>query len=329
MSDIARTASTGVRDTYYGAPVIKAPHWRWLIIVYFFLGGLAGGSSIIATVTELTGGDRALARAARYLSVAAIIPSPVLLILDLGRPERFLNMLRIVKLRSPMSLGTWALGGLSLSSFAAAALQLRTDAGHRKIPARGYRAVGVLGLPFAGFVSGYTGVLLAATNVPLWARNYLLMGPLFVASAFSSSLAALSLALGVTAGDQPETATKMARAEVVCLASELGLLTASLVRLGTLGRPLTRGTWGSLFWPFAYFGGIVVPLALQILGPARGYRASRFRRVATAIMVLAGSFVLRTLMIFAGRESANRPEDYFAYTRATRASQRREIAGKS
>src|SRR4051812_40936790 len=89
---------------YYGVPVIHKPHWKWLIIVYFFLGGISGASYVIASLSHLFGPnqDRRIVRAGRYLSFATLIPCPVLLILDLGRPGRFLNMLRIVKLRSPM-----------------------------------------------------------------------------------------------------------------------------------------------------------------------------------------------------------------------------------
>src|SRR5947209_13705593 len=93
-----KTTSDGVRDTYYDLPVIKAPHWRWLVILYFFFGALAGGTYAIASLADLFSRDRTLIRAARYLSMAALLPSPPLLILDLGRPERFLHMMRIVKL---------------------------------------------------------------------------------------------------------------------------------------------------------------------------------------------------------------------------------------
>ena len=300
------TATTQVEDTYYGLPVIKPPHWRWLIINYFFFGAVAGGSSVIAALGDLAGRDPMAARAGRYVTFAAGAPAPILLILDLGRPERALNMFRVLKLKSPMSLGSWALGGLGLFASLSAGFEL---AGHLldwKVPYRRQRTIDLLGLPFALFVSGYTGVLLAATNVPLWARNYLLIGPTFVASAFSSSLAAISLALGPLGGKR-ETADRLARAETICLTAELGLLLAGLLRLGRLGRPLTTGRYGLLFWPIAVVGGIITPLALHLKGPAR------FRPFA-AVLTLAGGYAFRALIVLAGRESARRPEDYFAYT---------------
>jgi formate-dependent nitrite reductase membrane component NrfD len=94
-------------------------------------------------------------------------------------------------------------------------------------------------------------------------------------------------------------------------------LTAGIAHLGTLGKPLTRGRYGRVFWPGTYIGGILVPLLLQLAGPVRGRSGSRPRRIATSLLVLSGGFILRMLMIFAGRESANRPEDYFEYTRRT------------
>jgi formate-dependent nitrite reductase membrane component NrfD len=310
-----RTTASEVRETYYGRPVIKLPHWRWLVIFYFFFGAIAGGSYTIGTIANLFSRDPAVERASRYLSFAAVLPCPILLVLDLGRPERALNMFRVIKLKSPMSLGSWALLGLGLTASVSAALHAVSDVLGRDVAPGLRRAVGIAGLPFSIFISGYTGILLGATNVPLWARNYLLIGPTFVASAFSGSFAALSILLGFGSGEREGTARGLARAEVVCLSTELMALTTGLVHLGKLGKPLTTGRYGRVFWPGTYIGGILVPLALQLAGPVHGESGSRPRRIGTALLVLSGGFILRMLMIFAGRESANRPEDYFEYTR--------------
>jgi formate-dependent nitrite reductase membrane component NrfD len=312
-----RTTASEVRDTYYGQPVIKLPHWRWLVIFYFFFGAIAGGSYTIGTIANLFSRDRAVERAARYLAFAAVLPCPILLVLDLGRPERALNMFRVIKLKSPMSLGSWALLGLGMAASVSAALQALSDLSGRDLMPSLHRTVGILGLPFSVFISGYTGVLLAATNVPLWARNYLLIGPTFIASAFSGSFAALSILLGFGSGEREGTVRSLARAEVACISMELVALTAGIVHLGKLGKPLTTGRYGRIFWPGTYVGGILLPLGLQLAGPVSGHSGSRPRRIFTAVLVLAGGFILRTLMIFAGRESADRPEDYFEYTRRT------------
>src|SRR5438552_5309424 len=92
--------------TYYDRPVLKKPVWKWYIPAYYFAGGLGGASSTLAWAARL-GGNDALARRARLISLAGIAVSPVLLIADLGRPARFYNMLRVAKPTSPMSVGTW------------------------------------------------------------------------------------------------------------------------------------------------------------------------------------------------------------------------------
>lgn len=309
-----RTTTTAVEESYYGIPPIKAPHWRWLVIAYFFLAALAGGSFAISTLADLIGQDRALVRAGRYLSLAALLPCPALLTLDLGRPERALHMFRILKLKSPMSLGSWGLLGFGLLSGATATTQLVADLTGADRLTGPRRGLSLLGLPFALFLSGYTGVLLAATNVPLWGRNYLLLGPTFVASAFSSSLAALSLLLGLSGREDPDLARRLARAESICLTTELGLLASGIIRLGKLGEPLTGGAHGKLFWPVVVGCGLAIPLALLRGGVGRA-RTSSSARLLAAALVLVGGFTLRALMIFAGQESANRPADYFAYTR--------------
>lgn len=331
------TASTEVETTYYGKPVVKAPHWRWLIITYFFCGGIAGAGFTIGTIANLVSRDRAVERAARYLAWVALIPCPPLLILDLGRPERFLNMLRILKLRSPMSIGSWALSGFGAVATVAAGLQLLDDlTGQDRFPGL-RRAVGILGLPFSVLLSGYTGLLLAATNIPIWWRAFPLLSPTFISSAYSTALAGITLILSRTepeppparrrlswipgrrpAADAPRkdsTGQRLARAEAVCVATEITFLTAVLIRLGKIGRPLTAGRLGLIFWPVLYVGGLLVPLGLHLSGPVQGRPESMTRRRVAALLTLTGGFTLRALMIFAGRESARRPEDYFAMTR--------------
>src|SRR5262249_54731183 len=152
-------------------------HWKWLIVSYMFLGGLSSGSYVVATVAELFGDrdDADTVRVGRYVAALALLPCPILLILDLGRPERFFNMFRVLKLRSPMSLGTWGLtvfGGFATMSAAAHASRDGLVGGPTR-PLRGAptRLIGLAGAGPGFFVGGYTGVLLGATAVPMWAKN--------------------------------------------------------------------------------------------------------------------------------------------------------------
>lgn len=309
------TTTDEVRRTYYGLPVIKPPHWRWLVITYFFLAAIAGGSASLAALADLFRGDRELVRLGRYLSLAAVLPAPLLLSLDLGRPERAFHMFRILKLKSPMSLGSWVLLVVGNLIGLAAALQFVTDLTGRALLIGPRRVLSLLTLPFSLFLMGYTGVLLAVTNVPLWARNHLLMGPTFVASAYSTSLAALSLLLGLTGRGSRDLERRLAWVETISLGTELALLAVGMARLGKLGRPLTAGRYGLIFWPVTVLAGLIAPLALQLTGPAAGRETSSARRSATAALVLLGGYSFRALMVLAGKKSATIPEDYFAYTR--------------
>ncbi len=310
-----KTASTEVQESYYDVPLIKAPHWGWLIISYFFTGGLAGGSFVIATLADLFSKDKALVRAGRYLSFLTLIVSPILLTLDLGRPDRAHHMFRILKLRSPMSLGSWALLLLGAITGPLTLLQFIGDVTRRDLFPTGRRVLSIIGLPFSLFVSGYTGVLVSATNVPLWGRNYPFWGPAFVSSAFSTSLAALSVLLRLSRHERHETADSLRRAETLTLMTEIGLTVASLARLGKLGKPLTSGRWGRLFWSGSVGGGMVVPLGLQLSAARAHHQRTVGRRMAGALLSLIGGFLFRTVIVYAGKDSANNPKDYFTYTR--------------
>jgi formate-dependent nitrite reductase membrane component NrfD len=253
--------------------------------------------------------------------MAALIPCPPLLILDLGRPERFMNMLRIVKLKSPMSLGSWALSGLGACVSAECGLQILSDISGRRVMPGLRDRIGILGLPFSIFLSGYTGVLLAATNIPLWWRASPFMTPAFVSSAFSASFACISQFLDMFDADDGDSARKLVRAEVICLIVEIVSLQALIIRLGSIGEPLRAGKLGRIFWPVTFVGGLLVPLGLHLSGPLQGRDPSSVRRNLAAGLTLIGGFSLRALMIFAGHESARRPKDYFQMTEGIRSRQ--------
>src|SRR5512135_3277739 len=168
--------------SYYDYPVLQQPTWIWEIIWYFFFGGLAAGCYVLATIASFFGSkeDRTVARAGYYLSLLAVLPCPPLLIKDLGRPERFLHMLRIFKLKSPMSMGVYGLISFSIFSGITAVIQAARDG----LLGKWWGAKLLAGLPqkllavpttfFGLFLGGYTGVLLAATSIPLWSRSKLL-----------------------------------------------------------------------------------------------------------------------------------------------------------
>jgi len=303
---------------YYGIPPIKEHTWTWEVPVYFWLGGIGAGSHLILTVAQLFGWkDKAFFRTTRYTVLVTMVLSPILLIMDLGRPERFYNMLRIVKLRSPMSTGSWALTIFgSLSGLLAAAQAARDGLlGGDNILVRLVKAfiperlLSVLALPVGLYVGLYSGILLSATSVPMWARNFLLMGPTFLSSGLSTGLSATSFILHLGDWGEKKTLEALRRAERIALVIEGGLLAASLVRMGRWGKPLYSKKVAPLFFGGTILGGILAPLALL------SGREGRGKSLLSSVLVLLGGLALRFAMIEGGRLSARDPQAAFTFAK--------------
>ena len=309
LPTVARDGSSARAAAGYGGqPVLHPAPWDRLVTWYFFSGGLSGAAYLIASVARGFGGERAraTARCGYLVSAIALLPAPLLLVRDLGRPARFHHMLRTVKPLSPMNLGSWALAGFSAASLAAG---LRSLCNLDALPLpRRLRTVGRLvpevaavpGSMVALFFSGYTGTLLAATAVPLWAETPLL-GPLFMASSAATGTAAVEVALTLSGEDGEalvavKTATLLGEAALAALL--LGRLSA------TARRPLTSGGQRHAFLGGYVGAGLVAPLALSLL-PQRRHPALR---LAGAVATLAGGFCLRSAMVRGGAESARDPE---------------------
>ena len=301
--------------SYYDYPVLKAPVWRWEIIWYFFFGGLAAGCYVIASIAALFGSreDRAVARAGYYLSLLAVLPCPVLLAKDLGRPERFLHMLRMFKVKSPMSMGTWGLVSFSLFSGITAVIQAARDGilgrwwGSRLLAALPQGLIALPGTVIGVFLGGYTGVLLTATSIPLWSRSKVL-GAVFISSAVSTSSALISLVLRL-AGAPVKVLQKLERLEWVALLTEMAGLFAFLRGTGRAARPLV-GTGpaehGHAFWNFVFGGGLALPWLLQTLTLLAGRPGKRrtVRGIVISLLVLTGGYFLRRTLIEAGHTSS-------------------------
>jgi formate-dependent nitrite reductase membrane component NrfD len=303
---------------YYGIPPIKEHTWTWEIPIYFWLGGIGAGSHLISTVAQLLGWkDRAFFRATRYTTLLTMIFSPILLIMDLGRPERFYNMLRIVKLRSPMSTGSWALTIFGVLSGLIAAAQAARDGllgrdnnlVHRVKTFIPDRLLSVVALPVGLYVGFYSGILISATSVPMWARNFLLMGPTFLSSGLSTGLSAISFILHLGDWGEKKTLEALRRTERIALVIEGALLAASLARMGRWGKPLYSKKLAPLFLGGAVLGGILAPLALL------SGRESRSRGLLASVLALLGGLALRFAMIEGGRHSARDPQATFTFAK--------------
>jgi formate-dependent nitrite reductase membrane component NrfD len=290
VRDAARRAREGELPDRVQGPVIKPPVWTWEVPLYFWFGGMAAGSSFVALACDVAG-DAQSARTARLVALGALVPSPVLLILDLGRPGRFYNMLRIVKPRSPMSMGAWALtvfGNLAAGAVGADLLGRRTTA----------RALGAATAVVGGYLGSYTGVLLAATAVPVWARSRLFLGPIFVSTATATGAAACRLVLSATGRDPGDpTRTALANVEAGAMAAELVLSVVNERRLGPLARSLNAGRPGKIFKAAKWSAraGLATLLARR--------RAPALQHAASALYLAAG-LLFRYAWVTAGPASA-------------------------
>jgi formate-dependent nitrite reductase membrane component NrfD len=267
----------------------KAPHWELMIVWYFFLGGIAGGAYFTAAIADNFGGarDRGVARAGYLLSLPLVAVCGLLLIADLGVPTRFLNMMRTLKVWDPMSLGAWIVGVFGLFTFVSSALSLSSSPSRAALR----RKIGLVGIFFGFFLASYTGVLLSNSAMPFW-RDARLMGALFLASGASTGIAAITLVLFLTGGSAGESWGKLKHADRYSMLVELLLLAALIAALGTAARPLVSGHFATLFWGGLIGLGLLLPLALDLLGT----RARALGALAAAL-VLIGGFVLRYVVL--------------------------------
>jgi formate-dependent nitrite reductase membrane component NrfD len=283
----------------------SAPNWGWWILAYFFFGGLAGGSYALGTLIRRVGSpaDQALARRAFIVSFLALLVCPVFLIADLGVPSRFLNLLidaseggLAFKVGTPISVGAWALLVFGLFSFVSflGALGEGSTGALTPISRMLRGGVGfiwnVIGTAFGLFIAGYTGVLLAASNVAVWADAGWVLGGLFLASGLAGS-AALLLLLG-GAGPSAARLETADRNFAMLEALLVVLFLVSVAIAGTLGRVL--GVW-LLLWLVVALG-IAAPLVASRMDVAR-----RWAPTTAPALTLLGVLALRALVIFSAQ----------------------------
>lgn len=288
--------AAGPDSGYYGLPLLKHPTWIWTIPVYFFVGGAAGAAAIIAAVARWTRRDRALVRDARRLAIAGATISPVLLIIDLGRPARFLNMLRVFKRQSPMSVGAWLLVGFNAATTGGEVLRIvgrrsQTRLGKGTANVTG-EAAEVVAAVLGGGLATYTGVLIGVTAIPVWARNIRLLPFHFGMSGLASASCLLELT-----HDDP------ALERIGWLTAAAETLVGARLELDHAREqdPLKRGASGKIIRLGGFLSG---PAALVVRALATG---SRRGRRAAALISLAGSVITRFAWIAAGRQSAEDP----------------------
>ncbi|ORW19764.1 nitrite reductase [Mycolicibacter nonchromogenicus] len=288
-------------SSYYGRPVVKPAPWSHEIAAYLFLGGLAGGSGLLAAGAQLTG-RKVLRRNSRLAALVAIVLSAAALISDLGRPERFVNMLRTIKLTSPMSLGSWILSGFGAGMSVAAAAEVDRLTGHRLPlgPLRGVlqAAEGPAGLEaavFAAPLAVYTAVLLGDTATPTWHDAHRDLPFVFAGSA---SLASGGLAMLTTPVREAGPARRLA---VLGVFGDVIATRAMVHRMDPIAaEPLHRGRPGAMLrWSerLAIAGGV----GTLVGGRHRGVAA------LSGLALLGASALTRFGVFDAGIASAKDP----------------------
>jgi formate-dependent nitrite reductase membrane component NrfD len=287
--------------SYYGRPVLKEPVWEALDVAgYLFLGGLAGASSVLAGFAQ-AGGQRELARAAKVSSVGAITLSAAALVHDLGRPSRFLNMLRVFKPSSPMSVGSWLLAAYGPMSGAAAA-----SAVTGRLPRAG-AVTTVAAATLGPAIATYTAALLCNTAVPAWHEAYREMPYLFAASAASAAGGMGMLTVS------PRHNGLAVRFAILGAAAELTAKAILVRRLGETSEPYRRGR------PAAVMR-VAETLTAASLGTALVARHSRAAAVLSGTALVASSALTRLGIFEAGMASARDPK-YTIRPQAERARQ--------
>lgn len=281
--------------TYYDLPVLKKPVWKAWIPAYFWTGGAAGAAATLGAAAQIVAPvrSRGLVTRTRWMSTVLVGASAALLTIDLGRPKRFLNMLRVLRLSSPMSVGSWILTASGVASGLAA---LGSDGAGL--------AAGVLGLP----LSGYTAVLLSNTAVPAWLHARGALPALFVASGAASAAALLEL--------MPSSSRESRVVHAFSIAGKVGEVVGMRRVERALGAhppvaaSLRSGRAGKL-WKAARVLSIAGLVATVLSGGRRGRG-----RIAAGLLGTAGALALRFAIVEAGKQSALDPRATFVPQRA-------------
>jgi formate-dependent nitrite reductase membrane component NrfD len=278
--------------------------WIWAVPAYFFSGGTAGAAALLGAVAQLDDGPelRPLVRRCRWVGAVAGAVGTGLLIHDLGRPERFLNMLRVFRPTSPMSVGSWVLAAEGPATAASAVLSGATGSLGRIGDVAGL-AAGALGVPQAG----YTAVLVSNTAIPVWQATRRSLPALFMASAAAGAASVLDLF--------PMSAREARVVRRFGTFGRVAELVAGLAverdadRVERVGRPFHEGLSGSLWKAAKALTATSLALSLAA-GKSRG------GRTAAGLLGIAGSIAVRFAVFHSGKASARDPRATFHQQRA-------------
>lgn len=285
--------------SYYDRPMLKEPVWIWSVPTYFYVGGVVGVATALGAAAQLFAprSMRSLVVRSRWVGTLGGGLSGALLIHDLGRPERFLNMLRVFRITSPMSVGSWILSVFSVCNGGAAVLPELLAA-----------PLGVLGGVLGLGLAGYTGVLISQTAVPVWRAAYRTTPVLFLASGTAS-------AAGFFEFFSWNHQERAALERFGLMGKILELLAAATLekevsQIDRVAQPLKTGFSGFLWQSAKVLTGVGIVLAIT---PGGG----RKKRVTGGILATAASLCFRFGVFYAGKASARDPRASFEQQRNT------------
>jgi formate-dependent nitrite reductase membrane component NrfD len=303
-SQDAGMGPTAPEPTYYGRPLLKQPVWIWAVPAYFFTGGIAGAAAVLGAVAQASGGVEleGLITRCRWIAATGTAVGTGLLIHDLGRPERFLNMLRVFRPTSPLNVGSWVLAAAGPLTVGSAVLSGADGAAGTIGDAAGY-AAGVVGLPLAG----YTAVLVSTTAVPVWNETRRSLPTLFVASAVTGAASLLQL-LDLNSRGHSIARRFAVTGAVADLAAGMSVERAA-ARVEGMGTSLHEGLAGSLFRAAKTL--TAGSLAINVL-PGR----ARWKRSLAGILGMLGSIATKFAVFYAGQASARDPRASFRQQRS-------------
>lgn len=293
---------------------LKVAEWPWYYVaVYFFIGGIAAGSYLLATIAEVFGDseqDAPLIKIGHYVALILVAICPILLILDLGRPERFWRMLTQFKLDSPVSLGSWGLTLFALFAALSAGIWLAKDGYLEKGPLKVFsplapflrnlprKLIAILGGFFGIFVGGYTGVLLSSTTNPFWNANQLL-GISFLTSGLSTAIAVVSIVLIWRGHSRLIGLHNFRDLWLIILGLEIFLIAWEMFHES--GALLFQGQFLFTFIIGVAVVGVLIPLILLVMRFGRPMSSNLL--VVVAVLVLIGGFLFRYSILVAGQQA--------------------------
>lgn len=289
-------------DIFWGMPVAEEVAWNWMIAVYLFLAGIAGGAFLTASLTDLLSKNRPakIIKTGAYIAPIAIVFGLGLLVFDLGKPFSFWKLLFYINTNSVMSIGTYIISAFVALAFVYGYLVWAETASRFTLPARKVaklrKPIAILGAIFAFCTATYTGFLLSAiaTNA-LWSVSFIGLGVPFLAILFLVSGISTGLAATLLGAGKSDNIVIYKKIDIGLIVVEILLLALLYLTVNSI---YFSGSMAALFWLGVVVIGLLGPLILAI------YALFNHRNnlgIPVYGMVVLGGFCLRYFIVYSGQ----------------------------